>query len=116
MGIWINEFVNAVFIGQWWFAPLGVCLCGPAVLVVARCAGGDLWGLGALGLWGVCWGLGCCFCWHHALLRGGGWGVCVFVSISVFQQLFASIDEMIVFEVLSCLGTCQVTRVYNVYY
>ena len=70
VGVWVGGFVGAAFIGRWWLVPLGVCLCGPAILVL---------------------------------------------SISIFRRVFASVDKMIVFEVLSCLATRQAARVYHVY-
>ena len=81
MGIWINEFVNAVFIGQWWLAPLGVCLCGPAVLVVARCAG-RIGSLGCvLGAWVLFLLVSCVVVWS--------WVGCVCVCVSVCMGIGA---------------------------
>ena len=99
-----------------------------AVLVVAQCAGGICGGW-AHWVFGVCaGGLGVIVAGvvRCSVAVGGVCGcvcvcVCVYMcigglSISIFQRFFASIGKMIVFELLSCLGTRQATYVYHVYY
>ena len=89
------------FVGAGRIGSLGCALGAWVLLLLALCV--VLWP------WAGCVGVFVCVCVCVYMCMGG-------LSVSIFQRCFASIGKMIVFELLSCLGTRQATYVYHVYY
>ena len=87
------------FVGAGRIGSLGCALGAWVLLLLALCV--VLWP------WAGCVCVCVCVCVYMCM---GG------LSISIFQRCFVSIGKMIVFELLSCLGTRQATYVYHVYY